>query len=500
MRRLFLVFLSIGYLQFSYAQQKPNVILIYTDDLGYGDLSGYGATKLSTPHIDQLIKDGVKFTNAHATAATCTPSRYSLMTGKYPFRQSGTGILPGDAKLIIDQNERTLPKVFKEAGYTTALIGKWHLGLGDSVSKDWNAALKPGPLEVGFDYSFIFPATADRVPTVFVENHNVVNASHEDPIEVSYVKKIGNEPTGLENPGLLKMKASPNHGHNNTIVNGIGRIGWMTGGKAALWTDEELTFTFVNKVVDFINENKDRRFFINYNCTEPHVPRMPATMFKGKSGLGYRGDAILQLDYSVGQIISALKQADLYDSTLIIFSTDNGPVLDDGYEDGAIEQLNGHDPFGGLRGGKYSIFEGGTRIPFIVSWPLGIKGGQTSEALISQVDLVASFDYFLHNQKNKRERLDSEPMWDVLVAKDKKGRTQLIKSAGTKAIVKGDYKYIMPGNGPAKNNLVNIELGNSKDEQLYDLKKDLGEHKNIASQYPKVATALKEELEKELKK
>lgn len=497
MKRLFL-FLGLAYLQPIHCQEKPNVILIYADDLGYGDLSGYGATKLKTPNIDQLIQDGVKFTNAHATAATCTPSRYSLMTGKYPFRQSGTGVLSGDAALIINSSERTFPKIFQEAGYKTALIGKWHLGLGQGVSKNWNEAIKPGPLEVGFDYSFIFPATADRVPTVFVENHYVLNTNPDDPIEVSYSKKIGNEPTGLENPELLKMKASPNHGHNNTIVNGIGRIGWMSGGKDAIWSDEEITLTFSNKVVDFIKEHKDTPFFLNYNCTEPHVPRMPATMFKGKSGLGYRGDAILQLDYTVGQIITALKETGLYENTLIIFSSDNGPVLDDGYQDGAVEQLGDHDPFGGLRGGKYSIYEAGTRVPFIVSWPKRIKPGQSSEALISQVDLFASFDYFLHNKKTKQEILDSEPLWNVLIAKDKKGREYLIKSAGTKAIIKGDYKYIMPSNGPEKNTLVNIELGNSKFPQLYNLRHDIGEKDNIAESKPNLTSELNQVLTKEL--
>lgn len=493
----FLLYFLLGNVAF--AQQRPNVILIYADDLGYGDLSGYGATKLNTPNIDQLIYDGVKFINAHATAATCTPSRYSLMTGKYPFRQQGTAILTGDAALIINPNERTLPRIFKEAGYVTGLVGKWHLGLGDSVTKNWNATIKPGPLEVGFDYAFIFPATADRVPTVFVENHHVVNTKVEDPIQVSYLKKIGDEPTGLENPELLKMKASPNHGHNNTIVNGIGRIGWMSGGKEARWSDEELSFTFVNKVLDFITLNKDKPFFLNYNCTEPHVPRMPATMFKGKSGLGLRGDAILQLDYSVGQIISALKHNGLYDNTIIIFSTDNGPVLDDGYEDEAVEKLNGHDPFGGLRGGKYSIFEGGTRVPFIVSWPNGIRGGQVSEALLSQVDLLASFDYFLNSNKNNTGLIDSEPLWDVLIAKDRKGREKLIKSASTRAIIQGDYKYIMPNSGPAKNNLVNIELGNAPEDQLYNLKNDIGEQNNLAKKQPMITKQLKEALHKELK-
>src|SRR5699024_3965714 len=224
--------------------------------------------------------------------------------------------------------------------------------------------IKPGPLEVGFDYSFIFPATADRVPTIFIENHKVVGAEDIDPIQVSYEQKIGEEPTGKENPELLKMKASPNHGHDNTIINGIGRIGWMSGGYQARWVDEELTFTFADKVKSFIEARSKKPFFLFYNAIEPHVPRMPATMLKGESNVGYRGDAILQLDHTVGEIVKELKNQGVYEQTIILFTSDNGPVLDDGYVDGAVEKLNGHDPFGGFRGGKYSAFEAGTRMPF----------------------------------------------------------------------------------------------------------------------------------------
>src|SRR5688500_1620197 len=291
-------------------QKRPNVIFIYADDLGYGDLSCYGATKLPTPNIDGLAKGGLRFTNAHSTSATCTPSRYALMTGQYPWRKSGTGVLPGDAALIIPTNKTTLPLLFKNSGYKTGIVGKWHLGLGDAVEKNWNGEVKPGPNEVGFDYSFIFPATADRVPTVFIENIYVVALDSSDPISVYYKAKIGNDQTGKENPELLKMKSSPNHGHDNTIVNGIGRIGFMSGGQKARWVDEEMPLTFLQKAKDFIELNKQQPFFLYYSLTEPHVPRMPSTMFKGKSGLGYRGDAILQLDWAVGEIVKKVEQLD----------------------------------------------------------------------------------------------------------------------------------------------------------------------------------------------
>lgn len=478
----------------SIAQQKPNIILIYVDDLGYGDLSCYGATKIKTPHLDKLAAEGIRFTNAHTTSATCTPSRYGLMTGHYPWRKQGTGILPGDAALIISPNKKTLASAFQENGYTTAIVGKWHLGLGDAIEKNWNSELKPGPNQVGFDYSFIFPATADRVPTVFVENGKVIGADPSDPIQVNYQTKIGNEPTGKEYPELLKMPSSPNHGHENTIVNGIGRIGFMTGGTRACWTDEEMPLTFLWKAKEFIEMNKSKPFFLFYSLTEPHVPRMPSTLFKGKSGLGYRGDAILQLDWAVGEIRKTLKDEGLLTNTIIIFSSDNGPVLDDGYIDGAVTELNGHNPWGPFRGGKYSIFEAGTRVPFMVSWPGKIKQS-VSGALISQIDIGKSIARFLNATIPPDEFPDAQDVWLALTGKDKKGREWIVEQGiNTLALVKGNWKYIEPSNGPVKNILTNIELGNNPKPQLYDLQKDPGEKNNLAELYPEKLKELEEFL------
>ncbi|MES2374006.1 MAG: sulfatase-like hydrolase/transferase [Bacteroidota bacterium] len=466
----------------TFAQQTPNVIYIYADDLGYGDLSCYGATKIKTPNIDRLAAQGARFTNAHTTSATCTPSRYALMTGRYPWRQQGTGVLPGDAALIIPANKITLPKVFKKAGYQTAVIGKWHLGIGTAVEKNWNAPITPGPNETGFDYSFIFPATADRVPTVFLENQMVVGLDPNDPIEVNYSKKIGNEPTGKDNPELLKMIASPNHGHNQTIINGIGRIGYMSGGKKARWTDEEITFTFLDKAKQFIEANKKHPFFLYFAATEPHVPRMPATMFKGSSSLGYRGDAILQLDWLVGEILKQVETAGLAKNTMIIFTSDNGPVLDDGYEDGAVTQLNGHTPLGSLRGGKYSAFEGGTRVPFIIRWP-GKISATVSPALVSQIDLLASFAKLLNIPVPVGDAIDSEDQLNALLGKSAAGRKIYVEQGGALAVIQNEWKYITPSNGEAFFKLTSIESGNSSKAQLYNLKDDPGEKNNLADQY-----------------
>lgn len=475
------------------AQQKPNVIFILVDDLGYGDLSSYGATKIKTLNLDNLAEKGIRFTNAHSTSATCTPSRYAIMTGEFPWRKSGTGILPGDAALIVPTDKPTLPKLFKEAGYKTAIVGKWHLGLGDAVEKNWNGEVKPGPNETGFDYSFIFPATADRVPTVFMENSKVVALDPTDPIQVNYKNKVGNDPTGLEHPELLKMKSSPGQGHNNTIVNGIGRIGYMSGGHQARWTDEEMPLTFLAKAKEYIEYNQKDPFFLFYTPTEPHVPRMPSTMFKDKSGLGYRGDAILQLDWAVGEIMKHLKYLGIDKNTIIVFSSDNGPVLNDGYVDGAVIQLNGHTPWGALRGGKYSVFEAGTRVPMLVSWPETIQPA-VSSAMISQIDLMASFSNMLNIPV--KDLKDSENMSNALLGKTDIGRDYLVEQGFTDnlAIIHGNWKYIEPRKEPKMNKLVNIELGNDLEPQLYDLSTDIGEKNNLAKKYPKKVKELHEKL------
>lgn len=490
---------------------KPNVIILYADDLGYGDVSCYGATQIHTPHIDRLAETGLRFTNGHAAASTCTPSRYSILTGKYAWRKKGTNILPGNASMIIPTDGSTLPDVFKRAGYSTAAIGKWHLGLGSGGEPDWNGEIKPGPNETGFDYAFFFPATADRVPTVFIENKRVVALDTSDPILVDYRQKIGEDPTGEEHPELLKMLSTPGQGHNGTIVNGVGRIGFMSGGKRSRWVDEELADVFVSKAEDFIAGHSKQPFFLYLALSDIHVPRMPGTPFKGSSRLGYRGDAILELDYSVGRIMGKLAALGLTGSTIVIFSSDNGPVLDDGYQDGAVTLGAGHQPAGPMRGGKYSILEGGTRVPFIVSWPESIKPG-LSEALVSQTDLLASFAAFLGGLPGTGKMLkansdsangtggDGYNVMPALLGRSGQGRPELVEQGASLSIVRGDWKYIAPHPGSPLFEGVNIESGLSMEPQLYNLRTDIGEHHNMAARHPEMVKELSELLEKIMRK
>jgi arylsulfatase A-like enzyme len=316
----------------SHAADRPNIILIYADDLGYGDVGCYGATRVKTPNIDRLAREGLRFTDGHSASATCTPSRYALLTGEYAWRKKGTGVLPGNATLIISPGSTTLPAVLKKAGYATGVVGKWHLGLGDREI-DWNGEIKPGPLEVGFDYGFIIPATGDRVPCVYVENHRAFGLDPKDPIRVSYGQPVGDMPTGKASPDRLKLH--PSHGHDQTIINGISRIGYMTGGTSALSVDEDMADVLTRQAKRFIDEHASVPFFLYFATHDIHVPRVPNARFTNKTEMGPRGAVIAQLDWCVGEILKTLDRRGLANDTLIIFTSDNGPVVDDGYKDDA---------------------------------------------------------------------------------------------------------------------------------------------------------------------
>ena len=466
----------------------PNIVLIYADDLGFGDVSCNGARAGLTPNVDRLAKGGLNFTDAHSTSATCTPSRYALLTGEYPWRKRGTGVLPGDARLIIEPGRATLASVLKGAGYRTGVVGKWHLGLG-SDALDWNGEIKPGPLEVGFDESFIMAATGDRVPCVYVRDHRVVGLDPTDPIAVQYGKPIVGEPTGKDDPGLLRLR--PSHGHDMAIVDGISRIGYMKGGKTALWEDETMAETFTREAVSFINRHKARPFFLYFATHDIHVPRVPHPRFVGGSGMGPRGDAIIELDWSVGEVLKALDANGLAENTLVVFTSDNGPVVDDGYRDEAVERLGDHRPAGPYRGGKYSKFEGGTRVPFVVRWPGRVKPG-TSRALISQVDLVASFAALVGGPGVAT--IDGRDQLPALLGEDPVGRETLIEQAGGLAVRRGKWKFIPASNGPKLSGPTNTELGNDPAPQLYDLDADPGETRNLAGENREILDRLRKDL------
>lgn len=468
----------------------PNIVLIYADDLGWGDVGCYGARAIPTPHIDRLAREGLRFTDAHSTSATCTPSRYGLLTGEYPWRRLGTGVLPGDAALIIEPGRATLPALLQRAGYTTGVVGKWHLGLG-SKTLDWNGEIRPGPLEIGFNEAFIMAATGDRVPCVYVENHRVVRLDPADPITVDYRKPVGSEPTGKARPELLRMK--PSHGHDQTIVNGISRIGYMSGGTVARWNDETMSDEFVRRAETFLERHQDQPFFLYFALHDPHVPRVPHPRFVGKTTLGPRGDAIVQADAAVGSILSALDRLNLTQQTLILITSDNGAVVDDGYRDDAVEKLGTHRPNGLWRGGKYSKFEGGTRVPLVVRWPGRVRPGE-SAALFSQIDLLASLAALVGQTPDPVASPDSQNQIRALLGDSPTGRESLVEHGQGLALRQGVWKFIPANDGSPVAWQTDIETGNASHPQLYRLDLDPGETNNLATREPEKLQTLRQEL------
>lgn len=471
----------------SQTEEKPNIIIILADDLGFGDVGAYGGTTMPTPNIDMLAANGVCFTNGYATSATSTPSRYALMTGMYPWKNSRARVLPGDAPLIISPEQYTMPKMMRDNGYRTGAIGKWHLGMGTG-NVDWNEKVTPGAYDVGFDYSCIIAATNDRVPTVYIEDGYVVGLDPDDPIEVSYRQNFEGEPTALTNPEMLKMDWS--HGHNNSIVNGIPRIGFMKGGQDARWVDEDMADYFVGKVKGFIDENKDGPFFLYYGLHQPHVPRAPHERFAGATSMGPRGDAVVEADWCVGEVVAHLEKKGLLENTMIIFSSDNGPVLDDGYKDMAVELAGDHDPMGGLRGGKYSLYDAGTHVPLFVYWKGKVKP-LVSDALICHLDFAASLGSITGG--DVPEGLDSRDFAGVLTGKSVKGRDELVLEAmGRLAFREGDWVMIPPNK--ASDWGTGNDFGARETYGLFNLKTDPAQQDNMAEKDPERLESMQEHL------
>ena len=485
----------------NHGSEEPNVVVIMADDLGYGDVSCNGAKSITTPAIDALAARGLRFTNGYCSASTCTPTRYSFLTGTYAFRHKGTGIAPPNSPAIIPPGTTTLASLLHEAGYATAVIGKWHLGLGGAAGPDWNGDLQPGPLEIGFDRCFLLPTTNDRVPQVFVRDHHVPDLDPADPLWVGDAKPAPDHPTGITARDTLTMDWSD--GHNQTIHNGISRIGFYTGGHAARFRDEDLADTWVEESKAFIaaSQAAGRPFFLFFAAHECHVPRVVSERFQGKSALGPRGDAILELDWCVGEVMQTLADAGLADNTLIVFCSDNGPVLDDGYRDDAIEKNGSHRAAGPFSGGKYSVFEGGTRTPFITCWPGRIAPG-TSTEVVCTIDLAASLAALVGRLLPDDACLDSFDLLPALLGEPgAKGRSHLIQqdngASGSYGFREGRWKLVRHDKGVARNRVVERPLANTKVPryQLFDLDQDPGEERDLRAEHPAVAAGMIERLE-----
>ena len=472
------------------------------DDLGYGDIGCYGAKpkNLKTPHIDKLAANGLRFTSGYCSASTCTPTRFSFLTGKYAFRQSNTGIAPPNGPAIIQPGIETLPTLMKKAGYATAVIGKWHLGLGGPSGPDWNGELKPGPRDIGFDYCYLLPTTNDRVPQVYVENWRVKNLDPNDPLWVGRKKPSPDHTTGITHRSTLKMDWS--HGHNSTIHNGISRIGFYTGGHAARFRDEDLADEWVNQSNKWIESNKDNPFFLFFSSHDLHVPRIPHERFRGTSALSYRGDVIVQLDWCVGELVKTLDRLKLSDKTLIVFCSDNGPVGDDGYKDEALEKMADHSPNGPFSGGKYSVLEGGTRTPFITYWPGKIKPG-VSDEIVCTIDMAASFAALTGTKLPEDACPDSFNVLGALLGKKgAKGRDHLVQQdngrGGNYGYRVGNWKLQRHDSKRKRNVVVTNKLTNTPAPRfaLFDLSKDVEEKVDVSKKHPKVFNRMKAGLQK----
>ncbi|HEX5789779.1 MAG TPA: arylsulfatase [Luteolibacter sp.] len=457
------------------AAEKPNLIVIMADDLGFGDISCNGSTTIQTPNIDRVAAEGLRFTSGYCSASTCTPTRYSLLTGTYALRVNGTGIAPPNGPALIKPGTPTIASLLKSQGYATAVIGKWHLGLG-SPKPDWNGELKPGPLEIGFDHCLLLPTTNDRVPQVFVEDHRVRNLDPADPLWVGDDKPSADHPTGETHRSELKMDWS--HGHNNTIHNGISRIGFYTGGAKARFRDQDLGDEWVNQSKSWIRKHKDQPFFLFFASHDIHVPRAPHERFLGKSGMGPRGDAILEFDWCVGEIMRTLAECGIERNTMVVICSDNGPVLDDGYKDQAVEKLGAHQPAGPFSGGKYSVQEGGTRTPFITWWKGRIQPG-VSDQVVCTIDLAASFGKLTGANLPDEGFLDSSDVLGALLGEpEARGREVLLQQGNTDQRIGlrvGRWKMIV------ERNRKDAEV---KRASLYRIDKDPAEQKDLAKEEP----------------
>ncbi len=458
-----------------YAAERPNIVLILADDVGWGDAGCYGGTLVKTPNIDRLAREGRRFENGYASAAVCTPTRYSLITGQYSWRRSGAGlnkgVSNGESSLLIPTGMATAPGLLQKAGYRTALIGKWHLGFGEA-KPDYNKELRPGPLEIGFHEFFGIPATNDRMPTVFVRDYKVQGLDPADPIQITYDKTVAKD------QGLSNWAAGRN------------RIGWGKGGKAAWWKDAEISETLTKECVQFIERSKDQSFFLLYAPHNVHAPAIPGKRFAESSGLTPRVDMLQELDASIGQLLQTLDRLNLAKNTLILYSSDNGAYLND---------EKGHSPTGAFRGKKSQLWEGGLRVPFIVRWPARIQPGVSTD-IVSTLDMPATVCASAGISLPKGALPDSHNLVPGLMGEAGAAKRQdiiLMSGNGHLAIRKGDFKYLPDlavadgwyGGGKKK-------PGSAPRPALYNLSNDPGEKNNLIEQLPAEAKSLAELLEK----
>ncbi len=486
------------------AEQRPNVVLISAEDLGYGDLGCYGATKVKTPHIDALAARGRMFTDAHSASAANSPSRYALLTGEYPFRANLWAPVRNTSPLVVDSEKLTIADIFKETGYATGLVGNWQLGFGEG-KMDWAEPLRPGPLELGFDYYFGVPVINSVSPFVYVENDRVVGHNPDDPL-VYVGQKRADEVTPIS---PLPPESEVGQRSSNAFSGAV---------EAHLkYKDFEQATTLTAKAIEWIRSQDEDPFFLYFSTINIHHPYTAAPQFQGTSEAGVYGDFIHELDWMVGELVRCLKEKGQLDNTLIIFTSDNGGMFS---KIGQDAYALGHEMNGELLGYKFGAWEGGHRVPFIVSWPSQIPAGTMSDQLLCTVDLLASFAELTGYPAPESDSLNllpaflrepKEPIRDRLVISSRQeshlslrmGKWMFIPFQGS-----GGFRGKKPGQngfaGPAAasftgRNNSDFENGRIKESapaaQLYNLEVDLRQTTNLYNDFPNVAHRMASILE-----
>lgn len=462
-------------------QPLPNIVFILADDLGYGDLGTYGATLVNTPNIDRIAEEGMKFTNAYSPHSVCTPTRYSLMTGRYAWRTwNGHQTVWSNDPLLIDTKRITLPKILHEAGYQTALIGKWHLGFGSPDEAGWdnlrgpdyNQALKPGPLESGFDYFYGIPHVGQK-PNVLIENHHVLGLEEGDTMEIVLDKRW------LDRKSYLQRIGVPRHA--------------FTGNESAVYAHENLAMHLTEKAVDWIETKRTEPFFLYFAHRNVHQPVRPDPRFLNTSEIGVYGDFIHEFDWSVGEILAALDREGLADNTMVFLASDNG-----GYgslADGEKVELNGHYKNGPFFGQKTEVYEGGVHVPLLVRWPGIVKAGSQSDKIVALTDMLATLAEYTGYELEWNQGEDSFSfLYELKGHKAQQPHREhvvLDATSGLTGIRKGSWKLIagQGGGGHKWNQEENTRLithswndpvdHENPPGQLYNLDEDPGETNNL---------------------
>jgi len=448
--------------------KRPNIVFIFADDMGIGDVS-HTTGKAATPHLDRLAKEGMRFTDAHTSSSVCTPSRYSLLTGRYNWRTTlARSVFMSPTKTpLIKKDETTVASLLKTKGYHTACIGKWHLGIGWQLlekdqkvegqqGKGWNIDYtKPAvtPTSNGFDYFFGITASLDMPPYVYIEN--------EKAIAIPSVSKTFHTPSRM-------------------------------GATAADFEANKCLRDFAAKSVNYIDQRakEDKPFFLYLPLTAPHTPIVPSEQWQGKSKLGKYGDFLMETDWVVGEILNVLDKHGLNENTIVLFSTDNGcsPSAD-------IPDLisKGHYPNGNLRGHKADIFEGGHRVPFIVKWPAVVKAGTVTNRLTCMTDFIATCAEITDTKLDDAAGVDAISFFSTL--KDPSyttDRKTIVHHSisGAFAIREGDWKLsLCAGSGgwsPPKGK----DLKGLPPVQLYNISNDIAETTNLQDKHPEKVKAL----------